>query len=119
VSDSQIGQISGLTLDPQGNLFFTSLSGLWELDGPRVAPAPAPAVTVATLAATGTPLSLGTGVGLLLLLLGVVVMTRSCSKAFSSRYHLDARHQAGLSHETHQLPRERYPESGCELDSRW
>jgi len=73
----------GMTLDPQGNLFFTSLSGLWELDGPRVAPVPA--VTVATLAATGTPLFLGTGVGLLLLLLGVVVMTRSRRKAFSSR----------------------------------
>ena len=85
MSDSQIGQISGLTLDPQGNLFFTSLSGLWELDGPRVAPAPAPAVTVATVAAIGTPLSLGTGVGLLLLLLGGVVMTRSRRKAFSSR----------------------------------
>ena len=74
---------TGLTLDPQGNLFFTSVSGLWELDGPRVAPAPA--VTVATLAATGTPLFLGTGVGLLFLLLGVVVMTRSRRKAFSSR----------------------------------
>ncbi len=83
MSDSQIGQISGLTLDPQGNIFFTSLSGLWELDGPRVAPAPA--VTVATLAATGTPLLLGTGVGLLFLLLGVVVMTRSRRKVFSSR----------------------------------
>ena len=80
MSDSQIGQISGLTLDPQGNLFFTSLSGLWELEGPRVAPAPA-----VTVAAIGTPLSLGTGVGLLLLLLGGVVMTRSRRKAFSSR----------------------------------
>ena len=88
MSDSQIGQISGLTLDPQGNLFFTSLSGLWELDGPRVAPAPA--VAVATLAATRAPLSIGTGVGLLLLLPGVVVMTRSRSRAFSSQCHLDS-----------------------------
>ncbi len=88
MSDSQIGQISGLTLDPQGNLFFTSLSGLWELDGTRVVLVPA--VTMATVAATGTPLSLGTGVGLLLLLLGVVVMTRSRRKVFSSRCHLDS-----------------------------
>ena len=77
-----------MTLDPQGNLFFTSISGLWELDGPSVAPAPA--VTAATLAATGTPLFLGTGAGLLLLLLGVVVMTRSRRKVFSSRCHLDS-----------------------------
>ena len=76
-------------------------------------------MTMATVAAIGTPLSFGTGVGVLPLLLGVVVMTRSRRKAFSSRYHLDARHQDGLSHKTHQLPRECYPERGCELGSRW
>ena len=47
-------------------------------------------MTMATVAAIGTPLSLGTGVGVLPLLLGVVVMTRSRRKAFSSRCHLDS-----------------------------
>ena len=47
-------------------------------------------MTMATVAAIGTPLSLGTGVGVLPLLLGVVVMTRSRRKVFSSRCHLDS-----------------------------